>query len=318
MKTPLVSVVVASYNYGQFICHALDSILAQTFTDWEAIIVDDGSTDNTSSLVAPYLHDERFRYQRTLHVGQPAAKNLGIRLARGNYIAFLDADDVWHPTKLSKQIPLFNSDSVGVVYSLRHTISPSGELLSTVMCGKYFRGDVLRHMFRNNFVCFSSAVVHRRVFETAGLFDESISLAIDFDLWLRAACNFHFDYVDEPLVYYRTGHANLSTRAEERATLAIDIMRRFIAHHERGRRLSPFLVRRAFSEIHCSMALLQRGRQTDAAITNYLRAIRYAPWLYAPWRGLVALMLPESMRRVVRRALGRPVDWRVPTMSSLN
>ena len=180
------------------------------------IVVDDGSTDDTGAVVAPYLSDDRVRYHRTDHVGQSAAKNLGIRLARGRLIAFLDADDLWLPTKLEKQLALLKTNpALGVVYSRRSLMDESGRPLEYEQ-PTLFRGGVLNAMFRNNFICFSSAVVHQRVFKHLGFFEESLALAIDYEFWLRVASSYAFDYVDEPLVQYRTGHASLSRRTEER------------------------------------------------------------------------------------------------------
>ena len=184
---PTVSVIIATYNYGHYLAGALDSVLAQTFTDWEAIVVDDGSTDPTPEVVRPYLQDFRVRYHRTDHLGQPAAKNAGIRLARAPLIAFLDADDAWLPKKLASQVELFRRDpELGVGYARRLLMDEDGRLLPTAPCELY-RGNVLPRIFKDNFVCFSSSMVRRAVLDDVGLFDERIPLAIDYDLWLRVA-----------------------------------------------------------------------------------------------------------------------------------
>jgi glycosyltransferase involved in cell wall biosynthesis len=107
---PAVSVVVATYNYGRYLAGALESVLGQTFRDLEVIVVDDGSIDDTAEVVKPYLRDQRVRYERVDHVGQPAAKNIGIRSARARLIAFLDADDLWLPAKLEKQVALLETN----------------------------------------------------------------------------------------------------------------------------------------------------------------------------------------------------------------
>ena len=105
--TPRVSVVMAAKNYARFLPAAVESVLAQTFADWELLIIDDGSTDDTPEAVRPFLADPRVRYFRSDRLGQPRAKNLGIGLSRGEFVAFLDADDAWLPTKLEKQLALF-------------------------------------------------------------------------------------------------------------------------------------------------------------------------------------------------------------------
>ena len=115
MTLPLVSVVMAAKNYARFLPAAVESVFAQTFADWELLVVDDGSSDDTPAAVRPYLSDPRLRYLRSDRLGQPRAKNLGIGLSRGEYVAFLDADDAWERTKLGKQLALFrNRPDVGL------------------------------------------------------------------------------------------------------------------------------------------------------------------------------------------------------------
>src|SRR5262249_10394285 len=106
--TPKVSVVVATYNCGRYLAAALDFALSQSFADFEILVVDDGSTDDTSSIMQPYLRDDRVRYHCLDHCGQPAAKNFGIRTASAPVVAFLDADDIWLPDKLAKQLALLD------------------------------------------------------------------------------------------------------------------------------------------------------------------------------------------------------------------
>src|SRR5262249_38289893 len=106
---PRVSVVIANYNYGRYLAAAVESVIAQTFHNWELIVVDDGSTDASLAVVEPHTADSRVHVLRVNHLGQPGAKNAGITAARGEIIAFLDADDLWHPQKLEQQLALMES-----------------------------------------------------------------------------------------------------------------------------------------------------------------------------------------------------------------
>jgi glycosyltransferase involved in cell wall biosynthesis len=306
--TPAVSVIIATYNYGRYLAGALDSALRQTFADLEVLVIDDGSTDGTDRVVQPYLADARVSYHRTAHVGQPRAKNTGIRLARAPLLAFLDADDLWLPRKLERQLALFRADpELGVAYSAREAIDDAGRPVRfdhPILYG----GAVLEPMFRSNFICFSSAVVRRRVFDDVGHFDENLKLAIDYDLWLRAARRYRFDYVAEPLVKYRTGHASLSRRLEERLTAVNRIMQRFLDDGGRAL-LPPRVVRRARAETCYHLGLACRTRSRLAALPWYLRAVALSPRFALAWQGLFSLPLPEAVRRCLRRALGRPADW---------
>jgi glycosyltransferase involved in cell wall biosynthesis len=308
---PAVSVVLATYNYGRYLAGALDSALAQTLSELEIIVIDDGSTDETKEVMAPYLANPRIRYFGTDHGGQPAAKNIGIRLARAPLFAFLDADDLWLPTKLEKQVALFAANpNLGVVYSRRWLMDEQGRPLHFPQ-PPLPRGNVLEAMFRQNFICFSSAVVRRSVFDQVGLFDTSMALAIDYDLWLRVAQRFPFDYVNEPLVKYRTGHASLSRRTEERLKTAANIMARFLDEYGGRAALTPALIRRAQAETYYEIALAIRNRSRWAALPWYGRALFSAPNFGLAWQGLASLPLPETVRRGLRRALGRPPDWAV-------
>jgi glycosyltransferase involved in cell wall biosynthesis len=319
--TPRVSVVIATYNYARFVAGALESALGQTFRDLEVIVVDDGSTDDTTAVVRAFLADGRLRYVRADHRGQPQVKNAGVRLARAPLVAFLDADDLWMPTKLERQVGLFESDpGLGLVYARRLLIDEQGWPLEYEQ-PELYRGDVAGPLFARNFVCFSSAVARREVLEREGLFDEGLELAIDFDLWLRVARHYRFDYVDEPLVQYRVGHASLSRRQEERLRGVLRIMARFLDERGGRERVRPAVARRAFADMYCDLAVATAGRSRWLSLGWILRALAACPDYVPAWHGLLRWPVPESLRRAVRRALGRPPQWqvrrRLPVAASL-
>jgi glycosyltransferase involved in cell wall biosynthesis len=313
--SPAISVVIATHNYGRFLPAALESVLRQTFGDFEVIVVDDGSTDNTREVVQPYLLDPRVRYQRIIHGGVSAARNTGIRLARAGRIAFLDADDRWLPAKLELQAARFDADpELGVVYTRRLVIDDAGRPLPFREPPLY-RGHVLPQIFATNFVCFSSAMVRRKVFEQVGMFDESIGLAVDYDLWLRAATCYCFDYLDQPLVKYRRGAGSLSERVEERLLTVLTILHRFLDERG-GRELVPAeVVSDTYSRVYNGLALASRERSRLAALQWYVRALAQSPRLWPAWKGLASLPLPEAVRRLLRLALGRPPTWRLQPAS---
>jgi glycosyltransferase involved in cell wall biosynthesis len=275
--TPLVSVVMAAKDYGRYIATAIDSVRAQSFAEWELIVVDDGSRDRTPAIVAPYLDDPRIRYLRADRLGQSRAKNLGIALSRGDFVAFLDADDVWEPDKLSRQLPLFRHD-VDVVYSRRTLIDDAG-LSRPAPAATLVRGDLRETLFVANPICFSSAVVRRTLFDRVGRFDDSIDLAIDYDFWLRAATVANFDYVDATLVQYRTGHANLSRQLDDRVPIACSIMERAAA---RGR-ASPAAVAEGFASTCRTLAYVLRRTKPRESLAWGVRALGW------PHRRLLSL-----------------------------
>ena len=212
---PRVSVVITCFNYGRFLQESVESALFQSFVDLEVLIIDDGSTDNTSAVVRRWTGKKQFRYIRQENAGQAAAKNLGIRESRGEFVAFLDADDRWDKHKLEKQIERFSDRQVGVVYSRVFRMKPDGtDPYNPVRRGHLVprRGSVTKYLIFDNFVPFSSAVVRRQCLEKVGGFDETLRMSIDWDLWLRISVSYDFDYVNEPLAYYRVGHAGQMSR----------------------------------------------------------------------------------------------------------
>jgi glycosyltransferase involved in cell wall biosynthesis len=227
----MVSVVITCYNYGQYLAECITSVINQTYKEFEIIIVNDGSTDNTDEIVIPFLQMPNFIYITQENSGQTVAKNSGIKISKGEFIAFLDADDFWHPTKLEKQVPLFKNN-VGVVYSLIQLIDENSKELDNGTTPKYLqpqRGLIRESIIFDNFIAFSSSIVKKECFAKAGMFDESLKMGIDWDLWLRISAEYHFDYVDEKLLYYRVGHSNqMSKNIIERYSCADRIFEKII------------------------------------------------------------------------------------------
>ena len=291
---PLVSIITATKNYARFLPQAVASALAQSVCNWELIVVDDGSTDDTSTVVQPFLADKRIRYVQSDRLGQSRAKNLGIALSRGEFVAFLDADDAWEPTKLERQMPLFDDPEVGVVFTRRSLIDESGHSLPLRSEPPFPRGRALNELFVRNFVCFSSAVVRRSVFDRVGRFDETLDLAIDYDLWLRVAKPYAFDFVDEPLVKYRTGHGNLSKRLSDRVATACSIMTRAV---RRGGLVSR-TVAEGFASTCRTLGYVLRRSEPSESFRWYSTALRWPQGRYDSIKGLVAATLAYGRARL--------------------
>ena len=287
-----VSVVMAAKNYARFLPAAVESVLAQTVRDWELVIVDDGSTDDTPAAVRPFLADRRIRYIRSDKLGQSRAKNLGIGLSRAETVAFLDADDVWLPTKLEKQLALLHQQpDVGVVFCRRSLIDESGRPLPPKVTTPPQRGNVLTAMYVQNFVCFSSAMVRRRVFAHVGAFDPFWDLSIDYDLWLRVARHHRFDFVDEELVCYRTGHGNLSTKMSDRVATAFSIMHRAGTHYGVADEVPAGVIAEGHASTCRTIGYIMRGPEPLTAARWYLKGLRWPHERKTTAKGLVAALL---------------------------
>lgn len=288
-ERPLVSVVIATYNMAGFLPLALRSALDQTYQNIEVLIVDDGSTDGTRKAVEPLLEDLRVKYLFQENRGQAAAKNHGVQEARGRYIAFLDADDIWASEKLDAQMPLFaRSQAVGVVYSAFVYIDEKGNRLPN-LTGKLHRGRVSGPLLIFNFVGFSSSVVRLECFERLGTFSESLGMGIDYDLWLRFATQYEFDYVDRPLLFYREWPGQMSRNWHARYLNGIAIMKNFLRDFPDV--VDKRTVNEAWAHTYTGFGYCMRGNSRREALSLYLRALRYKPDYFPAWKGIVATML---------------------------
>lgn len=201
-----VSVIIPTYNRAHLLTQAIDSVLAQTFKDFELIIVDNYSTDNTESVVKSYK-DERIRYFKNRNQGLIGVnRNYGIQKSQGEYISFLDDDDLWLPEKLEKQVELLDSNKeLGLVYSDIHIIGSNGNLLKDTYFHsvKPFRGNVFNELLVANFIASLTVVVRKEALSKVGVFDPKYVIAQDYDLWLRIAECYPVDFIEQPLAEYR-------------------------------------------------------------------------------------------------------------------
>jgi glycosyltransferase involved in cell wall biosynthesis len=214
----MVSIVIPTYNRARDVCDAIDSVLAQTYRQLEVILVDDGSTDNTAEVVAAYA--DRVHYVLIPHSGLPSrARNAGLDMARGEYVAFLDSDDLWLPQKLEKQVAAMEADAQTGLVCCNALIMIDGE----VQPGPHYlsekqgrSGAVLLDLIHGNFVIASTAVIRRTLLTEVGSFSEDPSLKAmeDYDLWLRVAAVSRVRYLPEPLAIYRDAPA-ASIRREQ-------------------------------------------------------------------------------------------------------
>jgi glycosyltransferase involved in cell wall biosynthesis len=211
-----VSVVVPVYNGERTLEPTILSILAQSFSAMELLLVDDGSTDDSQAIIEPFLSDGRVRSFQQPNGGVASARNHGIREARGEWIAFCDQDDLWLPEKLTRQAALMGNPRVGLVYSWTEMaiLGPDGVAKPSGQISRpRHRGDCVRRIFDRNFIPSCSAVARRSVVEDVGLLDEDRALLgiDDWHLWLRMAPLTEFDGVEEVLAYHVLHGENYSS-----------------------------------------------------------------------------------------------------------
>jgi O-antigen biosynthesis protein len=293
---PPVSVIVPTYNRAHQLPRAIESVLSQTFAAFELLIVDDGSTDRTPSIASAYA-DERVHYLRqNVNQGVGAARNIGLRKSRGEFVAFLDSDDEWLPQKIECQVEQFRKSpvEVGLLYTGVETVATGGKRW---LFEPAHRGDVYERLLMGNVIhSGSSVMVRRNVIRNAGFFDELIPAIEDYDYWLRIARYYRFDYIDAPLVRYfdlqnserrsLDTRANLSARAWLYRKHGCEMRRIGVAHEfliESARRhLVPWLNDVSGARILAAQALMNKPLSMDL------------------WAFLVGNTLPDSVRAPLR------------------
>jgi len=226
---PTVSVIIPTFNRAHLVSRAIRSVLAQTYQDFEIIVVDDGSTDNTKEIVKSF-NDSRIRYVRhDENRGGSAARNTGIRIAQGEYIAFLDDDDEWLPEKLEKQIKKFKSlpKKFGVVYSGFSYVSERGKILSNVI--PTLRGNVYDSLLKDNILGSPTPLIKRDCFQRAGFFDETFPSCQDWDMWIRLSKCYYFDFVPDILAKHYVHENRISANLNARIIAREKLIRKYWA-----------------------------------------------------------------------------------------
>jgi glycosyltransferase involved in cell wall biosynthesis len=212
IKTPKVSIIISAYNQPYYLGLALDSIFAQTFKDFEIIVVDDGSGPEVRAALEPYMSRIRYFYQT--NQGPTRAENFGISQARGEYIASLDHDDIWLPGFLERQADILDArPELAFVCCAAYVIDKDGKVIKTYENGKYFR-CTFNDLFRENFIIHSSTVIRKECLDDVGVFDEDFYTNHDHELWLRLAKKYPFHYHPDLLVQYRLHDSNVTKRLD--------------------------------------------------------------------------------------------------------
>ena len=207
----MVSVIIPTFNRGWIIQEAIDSVLAQDFTDFELILVDDGSTDDTGQILEAYGRD--LTVYRQSNRGVSAARNRGIAAATGRLIAFLDSDDLWLPRKLSSQVDFFNSNPDAVINQTEEIWIRNGVRVNPRTRHHKISGMIFERSLALCLVSPSAVMMRRSLFDEVGLFDEDLPACEDYDLWLRLSWRYPVHLIETPLIIKRGGHADQLSKA---------------------------------------------------------------------------------------------------------
>jgi len=298
----LVSVIVPVYNRAHLVAETVDSILLQTYRHLEIILINDGSSDNSLSVIKEYekCFPEKVRVIDQKNQGQIVARNKGIKLARGKYIAFLDSDDLWLPDKLEHQIPLFNQ-GVGLVYGGVELINESGETTGFNPCDPSVQGNIYPQLLVKNRMTGGSVVVLAEALAKVGLFDPEFKAAENWDLWLRICKEYQARLVNKPVVKYRLHQNNMS----KDVMLMQDAKRQIMAKHcdkHSSDKLVARYSRLAEADLFYKLGVDCFSReQFGKAIRNFLQVMKISPFYEDTPIRMLRSLLGSNGNRMLRK-----------------
>ncbi|MES2278856.1 MAG: glycosyltransferase family A protein [Bacteroidota bacterium] len=268
MPKPLISVIMPAFNAAEYMAESIDTVICQTFTDWELIVINDGSTDDTEAIAHKYVAaDARIKLINQTNKKLSAARNAGIQAATGPWIAFLDADDLWMPEKLALQIQSANTcPQAGVIFTdgyVFQTNNTTNTLPYGTVAGYYSGSEMYRLEYQGNYIPVLSVLVKKELLDTIGLQDEQLTACQDWDYWLRLAANGAGFYgLSEKLFYYRRHASNMSN---DSSLMVFEQACVFIKNFKRGLFTSTDLAKLK-SFLNITICNLIRAGEMDKAI----------------------------------------------------
>jgi len=295
---PRVSVLIPSYNAAHFLPISIESALSQTYQDFEIVLIDDGSTDNTRELVSSFMdkYPHKISYFKQENKGLAAARNTGIAHARGEYLALLDADDKWLPCRLEEGVRVLDAKAaVGLVHGhVTLMDNNNNEIYSTKRDPKPLNGSIFENIFlrKADIVC-PTVLFRRSCCEKVGLFDVNLSRlgCEDRDLWLRISQEYEIAYIDKVLAQYRMTPQSMSNNLKKMLEGRLYVIDKYCPKDDK----SKYRLRnKALSKVYRDRAdwfLLKKNHIT--ARQEYQKAIGYDPLSFWPWVNWIKAVLKQ-------------------------
>ena len=273
-----VSVLIPTYNREKQIQDALESVFLQTYTDYEVVVVDDGSTDNTEEALKPWL--DKIRYVKKENGGPASARNVGLQHIQTEFVAFLDSDDRWEPTFLQVVMTEAQTNKAIGFVTTAHILEPEGEKRPRIPETK-LEGDLFPRLFQRNFVTTSAVLARRACFEKVGFFREELRQVEDYDMWLRIAREYPIVFLKDYLCRYRSVSESLSKNVLEQKLCLQAVLQ---SNYDPDR-ISTIEWRRRYSRAQVSLGRAYvKVAQNAPAKECFRDAIQLTPWRFRPWR----------------------------------
>jgi glycosyltransferase involved in cell wall biosynthesis len=268
---PRISIVIPAHNCETTITKTIDSVLKQSFTDFELIVIDDGSQDKTLEVVSK-INDPRIKVLSYPKAGANVSRNRGLALAQGNFISFLDADDIWSPDKLASQIQALENDSnAKVAYSWTDYIDDNDKFL---LAGTHItaNAEVYEQLLITNFLeSGSNPLICKETILTLGGFDESLTAAQDWDMWLRLANKYNFVCIPQSQILYRIRANSLSSNLARQEKVCLDVLKKaYQIRPNTSKQLINLSLAKLYNYLTCRALYQPHNRQKGLLAASFL------------------------------------------------
>lgn len=287
----LISIIMPAFNSDKYIGDAIESVLQQTYQNFELIVVNDGSVDRTEDILKNYANSIHHIHQS--NQGVASARNKGILAARGEYISFLDSDDVWFMNTLKLQYEhLAGNSDIGLVYGEMQLFDHTGTLdkkWSTNLERKRPEGYIFQDLVLSCLFGLSTVMVRRNVLNDVGLFDKNLPSGEDYDLWLRIAAKYKIGYIPEKLMRYRQHSGSLTSLKAPLKPWDIKVAEKALKiYQEEAKKIPHLLLKKSFAEryFHYGYSAFLEG-QYAVARYRFIKSISFLP---GSWRSLLYLI----------------------------
>ncbi|MDE2119649.1 MAG: glycosyltransferase [Betaproteobacteria bacterium] len=302
MNSPLVSVVMPVYNGAKYVAAAIESALAQTYENLELIIVNDGSPDNSAAVIQPFLADRRVKYIEQPNEGVAGARNTALGLAGGEFIAFIDQDDLWMPDKLERQTAYLSTHpAVALVHGYQAYIDASGMHLENPKDWVApLSGNCFSELFNRNRIAVLTVLLRKGCLAEVGTFNKSLAGADDYELWLRLARRYRFGFIPEVLACYRIHGDNVSHDRFKMTLRELQSLESVLAADPAAlKALDGRMVRRRLFRLHHDAGAWHLWHEQDysGGRDHFVEALKQNPLHWPSWKLALWCSLTGSQRR---------------------
>ena len=304
-RNPKISVIIPVYNCERFVAETLDSVIAQSCQDWEIVMVDDGSTDRSKDIIQGYQEKfpEKIKYYYQDNAGVAAARNTALKYAQGEYVAFLDADDLWCPQKLQKQINVLDTNSgIGFVYTDNEFVDENGQFIENYTRKvKLISGNILLELYCDFFLMIPSVMVRRSCLNVVGSFDENLKVGEDYDFLLRLAKDFKVEVIKEKLWKRRVCEASTSRRNHVgNAETDIQTLLRFKEKNSDFAYVNRIPIKKRLAEYYFTAGYraLEVGHN-GLAFKYFIRSVLLVPTIKV-FKNLILCGIPHGLRKKIK------------------